>query len=143
MRTAILTLHVIAAIFVIGPLVALANQAARLLAGGDPALLRSQARLVTIYGWNSLVVGILGVALVRRSWDATFGEAWVVASLVMFVVATVLVLGLLAPLLRRAAGEAESGQPTGALVGRAAPVGGLASLLYLATAVLMVAHPGH
>jgi len=141
-RTLLLTLHVVAAIFVVGPLVALANQTGRLLTRADPAVLRSQARLVTVYGWTSLVVGILGVALVRRSWEATFGEAWVIAAPILFLVATALVLGLLAPLLRRAAGATESGQPVGNLVGRGAPLGGLVSLLYLAVAVLMVTKPG-
>jgi uncharacterized membrane protein len=142
MQKLVLTLHVIAAIFVIGPLVALANQTGRALTGGEPVLLRSQSRLVTIYGWNSLVVGILGVALVRRQWRTTFGEAWVIASLILFAVATAVVLALLAPLLRRAAGRAESGQPTRDLAARAAPLGGLVSLLYLAIAVLMVYQPG-
>jgi uncharacterized membrane protein len=142
MHELVLALHVIAAIFVIGPLVALANQTGRGLTEGEPVLLRFQSRLVTIYGWNSLVVGILGAALVRREWRTTFGEDWVIASLILFLVVTLLVLGLLAPLLRRAAAKAESGQPTRDLVGRAAPLGGLVALLYLTIAVLMVYQPG-
>src|SRR5215468_3483702 len=142
MRTLLLTLHVVTSIFVIGPLAAVGNQAARALTSGDASMLRSQARLVTIYGWASLVVGILGIALVRGAWGATFGEAWVIASLVLFVAASAIVLGLLAPLLRRAAGTAESGQPTRDMVARVAPPAGIVSLLYIATAVLMVYHPG-
>jgi uncharacterized membrane protein len=142
MRTLLLTAHVVAAIFIIGPLVAVANQAARALRDGEPGALRAQARLVRIYGWASLAVGVLGVALVRRAWRATFGEGWVIASLALFVVASALVLGLLVPLLGRAVGVAESGQPTRDLVGRAASVSGVGSLLYLAIAVLMVYQPG-
>jgi uncharacterized membrane protein len=142
MRNLLLVLHVVAAIFLVGPLAAVANQAARALRNGDSGVLRNQSRLVTIYGWASLVVGLLGAALVRGEWGATFGEAWVIASLVLFMVASALLLGLLAPLLRRAAGTAESGHATGGLAARAAPLGGIVSLCYVAIAVLMVYQPG-
>jgi uncharacterized membrane protein len=142
MRTLLLTLHVVAAIFVIGPLVAAANQTGRALREADLGVLRALSRLVRIYGWASLAVGVLGVALVRRDWRTTFDEGWVIASLVLFVVASALVLGLLAPQLGRAVGIAEAGRPTRDLVGRVAPVGGVVSLLYLAVAVLMVSQPG-
>jgi uncharacterized membrane protein len=142
MRTLLLTVHVVAAIFIIGPLVAVVNQTARALRDGDSGTLRAHSRLVRIYGWASLAVGVLGVGLVRRAWRATFGEAWVITSLALFVVASALVLGLLVPLLGRAVGIAESGRPTRDLAGRAAAVSGGGSLLYLAIAVLMVYQPG-
>jgi uncharacterized membrane protein len=142
MQKLLLTLHVVAAIFLIGPLTAAVNQTARALRGSDAGLLRAHARLVTIYGWASLAVGVLGVALVRRAWHATFDEGWVVASLVLFVIASALLLGLLVPLLGRAVRIAEAGQSTRTLVGRAAAIGGTGSLLYLVIAVLMVYQPG-
>jgi uncharacterized membrane protein len=142
MHNLVLSLHVVAAVFIVGPLTALVNQTARALTRGDAAVLREQSRLVTIYGWSSLAVGVLGLGLVRRDWDVTFGEAWVLASLVLFMLASALVVGLLAPLLRRAVGAAGSGQPTRDLVGRAAGIGGTVSLLYLAITVLMVTQPG-
>jgi uncharacterized membrane protein len=141
-HTLLLTLHVVTAIFLIGPLATVVNQTARALRAGDVGVLRLQARLVTIYGWASLAVGLLGLGLVRREWEATFGQAWVIVSLVLFVVASALVIRLLAPLLRRAVATAESGTSTGELAGRAAALGGVVSLLYLSIAALMVSKPG-
>ena len=143
MRTVLLVLHVVLAIFLIGPLVAAANQAARALRGPDPAGgLAFVARTVTIYGWASLAVAVFGLALVREDYGNTFSDSWLIASLVLFVVATVLVLGLLAPMLRRAAaGTAGTAGTTRALAPRAAAVGGVASLCYVVIAVLMVWQP--
>jgi uncharacterized membrane protein len=163
MENLLLTLHVVAAIFLIGPLVAAANQAARVLRGGDTGALAGLARLVTVYGWASLLVGVFGAGLVQDKYEHTWGEAWLPISLVLFLVASALVIGLLAPLLRRAVSTAGSSVPAGGadpggaatgggdaatgggatgLAGRAAAVGGVVSLCYVAIAVLMVYKPG-
>ena len=97
---AVLVIHVVLAIFLIGPLVAAANQVARELRGGSAGTVRLLSRTVTIYGWASLLVGIVGFGLVRDRFS--FSDGWLIASIVLFVVASVLVLALLAPMLRRA-----------------------------------------
>ena len=152
---AVLVIHVVLAIFLIGPLVAAANQVARELRGGSAGTVRLLARTVTIYGWASLLVGVVGFGLVRDRFS--FSDGWLVASIVLFVVASVLVLALLAPLLRRATAAAPTGteSPTGAAAGdgdtaadtaalapRAAALAGVASLCYVAIAVLMTWKPG-
>lgn len=153
---AVLVIHVVLAIFLIGPLVAAANQVARELRGGSAGTVRLLARTVTIYGWASLLVGIVGFGLVRDRFS--FSDGWLVASIVLFVVASVLVLALLAPLLRRATAAPTgtgTGSPTGAgdpaggtagdtaaLAPRAAALAGIASLCYVAIAVLMTWKPG-
>jgi hypothetical protein len=190
---ALLVVHVVLAIFLIGPLVAAANQVARSLRGGSGDTLRLLARMITIYGWASLLVALFGFGLVRDRFS--FSDGWLIASIVLFVVASVLVLGLLAPMLRRAvgtttgtitgtiagttgtpaAGTAAAGTPAAgtpaagtpaagtpasgtaaggtatsgseagaiaALAPRAAVVGGIASLCYVAIAVLMAWKPG-
>ena len=152
---AVLVIHVVLAIFLIGPLVAAANQVARELRGGSAGTVRLLARTVTIYGWASLLVGIVGFGLVRDRFS--FSDGWLVASIVLFVVASALVLALLAPLLRRATAAAPTGteSPTGAAAGdgdtaadtaalapRAAALAGIASLCYVAIAVLMTWKPG-
>jgi uncharacterized membrane protein len=139
MHDFLMTLHVVAAIFIIGPLVATMNGGARVLRGGDTAQLRSLARLVTIYGRSSLLVVVFGAALVQKKYDNDWGDAWIIVSLVLYVVATALVVGLLAPLLHRAAA---GGDGAAALAGRAAMVAGIGSLCYVAIAVLMVYRPG-
>lgn len=144
---AVLVIHVVLAIFLIGPLVAAANQVARELRGGSAGTVRLLARTVTIYGWASLLVGIVGFGLVRDRFS--FSDGWLITSIVLFVVASVLVLALLAPLLRRATAAAPTGTGTGAAAGdtaalarRAAALAGIASLCYVAIAVLMTWKPG-
>jgi uncharacterized membrane protein len=157
---AVLVIHVVLAIFLVGPLVAAANQVARELRGGSADTVRLLTRTVTIYGWASLLVGIVGFGLVRDRFS--FSDGWLIASIVLFVVASVLVLALLAPMLRRAtagaatgagpgagagaaadaAAGAATGGDTGALAPRAAAIAGVASLCYVAIAVLMAWKPG-
>jgi uncharacterized membrane protein len=139
MEKLLLALHVVAAIFLVGPLVMALNQAPRALRSGDAGVLRSLARTVTIYGWVSLLVAVFGAGLVQDKYDNSWSDAWVIVSLALFVVASVLVVALLAPLLRRAVAA-----PGGAadLAARAAALGGVASLCYVAIAVLMVTQPG-
>ncbi len=140
MRTVLLVLHVVAAIFLIGPLVFLANRAAGALRGRESAgWLEVLAKAVPVYGWASLLVAVLGFGLVREEWGNEITDGWLLGSVVLWLVATALVLGVLAPMLRRAVGG-----PAGsaaALAPRAAAVGGLASLAYVAVAVLMVWQP--
>ena len=133
---ALLVVHVVLAIFLIGPLVAAANQAARVLRGGGAEALGLLSRTVTRYGWASLLVAVFGFGLVRD--DVSFSDGWLIGSVVLFVVATVLVLGLLAPMLR---GAPDRRGETAALAPRAAAVGGIASLCYVVIAILMVWRP--
>ena len=153
---AVLVIHVVLAIFLIGPLVAAANQVARELRGGSADTVRLLTRTVTIYGWASLLVGIVGFGLVRDRFS--FSDGWLIASIVLFVVASVLVLALLVPMLRRAtagtAARTATGTATGGAAGtatgggtaasapRAAAIAGVASLCYVAIAVLMTWKPG-
>jgi uncharacterized membrane protein len=139
MHDLLMTLHVVAAIFLIGPLVATMNGGARVLRGGEAGQLGTLARLVTVYGWASLVVPVFGAGLVQDKYQNSWSDAWIIVSLVLYVVATALVLAVLAPLLRRAAAGAGG---SAALAGRAAAVAGIASLCYVAIAVLMVYQPG-
>jgi uncharacterized membrane protein len=136
---ALLVVHVVLAIFLIGPLVAAINQVARSLRGGSPdaGVLRMLSRTITAYGWGSLLVAVFGFGLIRD--EFSFSDGWLIASIVLFVVASVLVLGLLVPLLRSAAtGRGE----TAGLAPRAAAIGGIASLCYVAIAILMTWKPG-
>ncbi len=133
---AILVVHVVLAIYVIGPLVAGANQVARSLRGDDARGLPMLSRTITVYGWGSLLVALFGFGLVRD--DVSFSDGWLIGSIVLFVVASVLVLGLLAPLLRRAVG---TGGDLAGLAPRAAAIGGIASLCYVVIAILMVWRP--
>jgi uncharacterized membrane protein len=136
---AVLVVHVVLAIFLIGPLVAAANQVAGALRSGATDALRLLSRTITIYGWASLAVAVVGFGLVRD--DVSFSDGWLLASIVLFVVASILVLGLLAPLVRGAA-DGRSGGTGGSVAPRAAAIAGIAGLCYVVIAVLMVWRPG-
>ncbi|HEY9474885.1 MAG TPA: DUF2269 family protein [Mycobacteriales bacterium] len=140
----LLTLHIIAAVFLIGPLAAAGTRGIRFTKNGDTGGLRATARLVTIYGWASLAVLVFGLSLVQgrdKGAHVAFGDGWVIASLVLFVLAFGLVIGVLRPALNSAAALAEAGQSSAGLAGRVAASAGVVSLLYLALVVLMVYQP--
>lgn len=137
-----LTVHVVLAIFLIGPLVSAANQAPRALRDGDAGALRLLARTVTVYGWASIAVAVIGFGLVQRRYGNEFTDAWLIVSILLSVVATLLVVLLLAPLLRGAAAAAGGGS-TAHLAGRVGALAGAGSLCYLVIAILMVWQPGN
>lgn len=135
-----LTIHVVLAIFLIGPLVAAANQAPRALRAGDAGGLRVLARTVSIYGWASIAVGVVGFGLVQERYGNELTDGWLIASIMLFLVATLLILLVVAPLLRAAAGHSGG---TAHLAGRVGAMAGIASLCYVVIAVLMVWQPGN
>ena len=135
-----LTIHVVLAIFLIGPLVSAANQAPRALRTGDAGALRLLARTVTMNGWASIAVAVVGFGLVQRRYGNELSDGWLIASILLFLVATLLVVLLLAPLLRGAATHAGAAAH---LAGRVGALAGIASLCYVVIAVLMVWQPGN
>lgn len=140
----LLTLHLISAVFLIGPLVAAGTRSIRLARTGDTAGLRTTARLVTIYGWASLAVLVFGLAMVQgkdKGAHVAFSDGWVIASIILFLVAFGLVLGVLRPALRVAIGRSDAGESSAGLSGRIAASSGLVSVLYLTLVVLMVYQP--
>jgi len=143
MRTVVLTVHILLAIFLIGPLASATNQGPRALRDGDAGALRLLARIVTVNGWGSIAVGVVGFGLVQQRWGNEFTDSWLIVSILLFLVATLLVVALLAPALRGAAARAGGGESTASLAGRAAAMAGAASLCYVVIAILMVWQPGN
>jgi len=149
MRHLLLALHILFAIFAIGPLVGVASTAARGIRAGDAAAVTASARTVRIYGYLSLLVALLGLGLVQPKWHAKFSYPWVWISLVLYLAALALTLAVLEPSLRRAAGrltgtvggEAAVGHAAGGEAGRATAVGGVIALLFAVIVFLMVYQP--
>jgi uncharacterized membrane protein len=144
------TLHVVAAVFLIGPLVVIPMTGLRAIRVGDLAAVRSATRQTTLYGLLSLVVFLLGLAIVPFAERFDFGTPWVTISMTLFVVALVIVLALLVPSLTKAGtlleagegrGDAESHPELDAVRGRVAASAGVVSLLLVAVTVLMVIKP--
>ena len=145
----LLFLHLLAAIFAVGPLVGGATTASRALRTPDAGAARSAARTIRIYSYVSIVVVILGMGLMsaKAPWDgsehvAEIGDTWIWLSLLLWVAAMAVSLGVLVPSLTKAAGTIGSEQPIGGRVGQVAAAGGVIGLLYAVIVLLMVYQPG-
>ena len=145
----LLFLHLLAAVFAIGPLVGAASAAARALRTSDAAAATSAARTVKIYSYASVVVVVLGFGLMSATEPgsssdhvADFGETWIWLSLVLWVAAVAVALRGLEPALRQAATTIAQGSPVATMTGRVAAFGGATALLYAVIVALMVYQPG-
>ncbi len=145
----LLFLHLLAAIFAVGPLVGAATTASRALRRPDADAARSAARTIRLYSLVSIVVVIIGMGLMSQKapWDsseevAKIGDTWIWLSLLLWACAMAVALGLLAPSLARAAAEIGGGGTASGLVPRVAASGGVIGLIYAAIVLLMVYQPG-
>jgi uncharacterized membrane protein len=145
----LLFLHLLAAIFAVGPLVGAATTASRALRTPHADAARSAARTVRIYSYVSIVVVILGMGLMsaKAPWDesehvAEIGDTWIWLSLLLWVAAMAVSLGLVVPSLTKATAEIGEGRGVGGLTTRVAAGGGVVGLIYAAIVLLMVYQPG-
>lgn len=143
-----LALHLLTAVFAIGPLVGGAMAAGRGLRGNDATATDSAARTLTIYSYASVLVIIFGFGLLSAKephsgrTPGDFGDLWVWLSLVLWLVALALTLGLVVPALKHASTTLTSGGTTERFVGRVAAGGGVVAVLFAAIVFLMVYRPG-
>jgi hypothetical protein len=144
----VLALHVLFAIFAIGPLVHAATSAGRGVRQGDAQATTSSARTLRIYAYASLLVVMLGFALMSSKSDythktgASFGDTWIWLSTLLWIIAIGLVLGILVPGLGHATELMTEKESASALTGRIAAAGGMVGLLFAAVVLLMVYRPG-
>jgi Predicted integral membrane protein (DUF2269) len=145
----LLFLHLLAAIFAVGPLVAAAATASRALRTSDAAAATSAARMIRLYSYVSVVVVILGMGLMSQDAPgpgseevAKIGDTWIWLSLLLWVCAMALSLGLLAPSLTKASAEIGGSGSAQSSVGRVAAAGGVIALIYAVIVLLMVYRPG-
>lgn len=142
MHKLLLALHLLFAIFVIGPLVHAATTASRDLRKPDADALARTSRILRIYSYVSVLVVILGFSLVQSKYHVEFSDAWVWISVVLWLLAVAVALGLLIPALDKAIGLIRDGSEVGSLVGRVAAFGGLIGVLFAVIVFLMVYRPG-
>lgn len=141
----VLVLHLLTALFVVGPLAVAAVTSPRLAKAGQVEALRSAARTTRLYALASLVVVLLGTAMIGlgdtgQAWEIS--QLWVSASYALWIVAVALTLGLVVPAQQQAVKALEAGADAGGTAGRMAAGGGLAMLAWAAIVVLMVTKPG-
>lgn len=141
----VLALHLLTVAFVVGPAAVAATLSGRHARAGRADALRDALRTTRLYTLATLATVVLGSALVGLgdtgdSWS--FGQTWISASYVLWLVGTVLLLAVVVPAQAKAVEAIEGGGSGAALAGRIAAGAGLASLAWAAVVVLMVYKPG-
>ncbi len=142
----LLTLHLLFAVFAIGPLVHAATTAGRGIRRGDAAATASSSRVLRIYSYVSVLVIIAGLALMaqkrRGEKLGEIGDVWIWLSLVLWVGAVALVLFVVVPTLDKATTLIGQEASVASLTGRVAAAGGVVGLVFAVIVVLMVYRPG-
>lgn len=145
----LLALHLLAAIFAVGPLVHAATTAGRGVRRNDSGAALAAARTLRVYAYASVVVVLLGFGLMSLTdpYDkgqhvGEFSQTWIWLSLVLWAVAMALVLFVLVPALQQVGELLGRQQPVAALTGRVAAAGGIVGLIFAGIVFLMVYQPG-
>ena len=144
----LLVLHLLTVAFLVGPAAVSAVLSSRHIRQGRAEALRDGARTTRGYTLASVATVLLGSALVSVSggdsgtaqWS--HGQAWVVASYALWLLAVVLVLVVVVPAQEAAAGALERGQDATSYAPRIGAAAGIAMLSWAAIIALMVTKPG-
>jgi uncharacterized membrane protein len=136
------SLHLLGAIFIIGPMTIFPMTAMRAIRTGNAASAATLTKSANLFSWLSLIVALFGAALVSfvdPADNLRFGTPWLATSIALYAVALVLSLAVVVPALRRAtAGIGTEGKKSYGLV---AASSGIVALLLAAVIVLMVWRP--
>lgn len=142
-----LALHLLTAIFAIGPLAHSVTTASRGLRTGDASATRSASRMVNIYSYASVVVVIIGFGLMSMESPYTgeavaeFSETWIWLSALLWLVAVAIALAVIAPALDKATEALGRSESASTMTGKVAGSGGVVALIFVAITVLMVYQP--
>ena len=105
MDTLLNLLHVVAAVFIIGPMAILPMTGLRALRAREAGPIRVLAKSVNIFTLLSVLVALFGFGALGMSEWASFSSTWIWLSIVLYVVALGINLFLVVPALRAAAEE--------------------------------------
>ena len=142
MGTVLSVLHVVTAVFLVGPMALLPQTALRAVRSGDAATVTVLTRSTRVFTWASLAVAVLGFGISGVE-GIPLSRTWLWLSIVLYLLALTIGLALVVPSLTRAAEALRTDARSGrALYGRIAAGSGVVSLLLLAVAVLMAWRPG-
>jgi len=142
----LLALHLLTAIFAIGPLVHAATTASRGLRTADATATAGSARVAQLYSYVSVLVVVFGFGLMSAKEDgqkvADMGDPFIWISLLLWVFALVVTLVVIVPTLQQATVNITNGVGVDGLTARVAASGGLVGLIFAAIVFLMVYKPG-
>ena len=132
-------LHVVAAVFIVGPLAIMPMTALRTLRTGDTARAATAAKGMRLFSYLALLVAITGFGVMGMSdpqYDLTITTPWVLTSLILYAVALLATLAITAPALQHADGDRRA-----SAYARAPASSRIATLCLTAAFVLMVWKP--
>ncbi|MFE4469884.1 DUF2269 family protein [Leifsonia sp. NPDC056824] len=147
METLFAVLHVVSAVFIVGPMAILpmtAMRAVRAGNGGQVAVLAKSTNLIALLSLLVVFFGFGVMGLADKKYDLSIVTPWILWSIVLYVVALGLTLFLVVPTMRRAAESlqtADTAQGESSRYPAIAAGSGVASLLLVAVVVLMVWKP--
>ncbi len=152
MDTLFAVLHVVTAVFIIGPMAILPMTAMRAARIRNGAQVLALARATSTFTLLSLIVFVSGFALLGVSDTKdhfTLASGWIIGSIVLYLLALAVNLVVTVPAMKRVGGDVtastgldgtiSAGRPAG--YGAIAGGSGIASLLLVAVVVLMVWKP--
>ena len=138
----VVSLHVLFAVFVIGPLVFATSATPRAIRTGGAPMLRFLTQTTRVYSVVSLVVLALGLGAVQKKYDFHYSQVWIWLSIVLYVVALGLLTGLVVPAQRRAARLLEEAKDATGQIAAISAGAGLAGTAFGVIVFLMIFKPG-
>ncbi|GAB3566394.1 DUF2269 family protein [Spelaeicoccus albus] len=149
MNTLFDVLHVVLAVFIVGPMAILPMTAMRSIRAGQGGQVATLAKSTFIFSLLSILVVILGFGLLGMS-DPQYGlsvtTGWVMTSLIAWLIAILLNLLVVVPAMRKAAAALQPAGEAGAPAQskgypQIAAFSGISTLLLVLVVVLMVWKP--
>lgn len=147
MATVLDVLHVLSAVFLIGPMAILPHTALRSLRAGQGEQVAGLARTVSLFSFLSLIVVFFGFGVLGTSEFASgvsFSTPWIWISVLLYAIALVLNLAVVVPSLQSAGSRLVAGETavvTGSTYRNVAMSSGIVTLLLLVVVILMVWKP--
>jgi uncharacterized membrane protein len=142
MDTLFTVLHVVSAVFIVGPMAILPMTAMRAVRAGNAGQVLVLAKSTNLLSLLSLLVIVFGfgaMSLADKKYELSVTTPWILWSIILYAIALGLTLFLVVPTMRRAAEAIEGG--TASKYPAIAAGSGVASLLLVAVVVLMVWKP--
>lgn len=140
METLFSILHVVSAVFIVGPIAIMPMAALRSLRTGDTQRATASAKSIRLLSYLSLIIVITGFGVMGMAdpkYNLSITTPWVLASLILYAVALLATLIVTVPAFQ----HANSQQPQTFAYTRAVTSSSVATLSLVAVVVLMVWKP--
>lgn len=155
MQTLINILHVVTAVFIVGPMAVLPMTSLRAIRAGDGNQVVTLAKSTFVLSLASLAVVIFGfgaMSLAEERFHLSVTTPWILISIVLYVIALIVSLAMVVPFMRRAGHQLQqAGSGTDGTASRSgssmseysliAMSSGISAVLLLVVVILMVWKP--